>query len=1178
MLFPASLAGQNVNVLIDTGASHSFLDVTFAKKHGFRIKSDTGSVNCGGNTVATVTGSAILPLVIYPDLCQHVKFYLTKLPHGHSAILGNTWLIPNKVILDHNRRTMKAVVHGISFEFACPEVNPSLPGGGPPQHKMAHLSFMEAQSLVKDGCTPYLVIVQSVKEEKATSALSGEAKELLDEYQTVFQDLPPGLPPLRGAPLRIDTGESNPVSSRGYRHTPKEREQVESQIKDYLEKGWIKPSNSPYASAVLFVEKKDGTLRMCVDFRGLNKVTTKDKFPLPRIDDLIDKLYGASVFSSLDLQSGYHQIRVAEADTKKTAFITHKGLYEYRVMPFGLCNAPSHFQRQMNQMFAHLPYVVVYLDDILVFSKNQKEHCQHLRKVLSTLKEHQFYAKLSKCSFFQAQTKFLGFLVDKEGVKMDPDKVSAVVEWPIPKDVAELRSFLGLTNHYKRFLLNYSTKVAALSELIRPTKGFDLADNPPALEAFEWLKTAITQSPVLAMPQYDAPFIVVTDASGFGIGAILMQHDESLPGNPRRPLAFHSARLSSAERNYPVGEQELFAVISALRKWRCYLEGAKGGVTIVTDHLPNTFLDTKSPEQFSRRQARWQSELARFDLKWVYEKGPTNVADPLSRCPNLLLPVVRTQATTCAHEVMKHPEQDRATHGPGGLAYQSHPRGHPNKETNTYVAAFLAAIATAATPDGINDLLRDIEEWNVTHCTEIETTMQDTCYTYSKGLWRYGEQIFLPESEILRNRCIALHHDGPTTGHPGRTNTLELVQRQFWWPTIRRDVKEYVAKCVLCQTNKVQSRKSAGLLKPLPIPEYPWQSVSMDLITHLPCTPRGNTAIVVFVDRLTKMVHFAPTTEKIGAKDFAGIFMTEIFRRHGLPESFVSDRDPRFTSEFFATICQYLGIHQDMSTAFHPQSDGQTERTNRTLEEMLRHYVGPTQDDWDLKLPCAEFAINNTMKRVTGHSPFYLNYGRHPRGPATAVVDTHLPAVHDFVTGLHKAISTAKDSYAAAQARMKKDADNRRRELHFAVGDQVLLSSKNIRIKTTGIKKLLPKFLGPFKVLKKIGDMAYKLDIVDSMPKIHPVFHVSLLRPFEPGSNVIPPPLPTMVDGEPEYEVERILNHRNRKIPNSKRYRREYLVKWAGYGHEHNSWETKKNCQDSEDLIQEYLSSTKTKT
>lgn len=251
---------------------------------------------------------------------------------------------------------------------------------------------------------------------------------------------------------------------------------------------------------------------------------------------------------------------------------------------------------------------------------------------------------------------------------------------------------------------------------------------------------------------------------------------------------------------------------------------------------------------------------------------------------------------------------------------------------------------------------------------------------------------------------------------------------------------------------------------------------------------------------------------------------------------------------------------------------------------MLRHYVGPSQDDWDLKFPCAEFAINNATKAATGYSPFFLNYGRHPRGPATAVVDTHLPAVKEFVTSMHKAISTARDSLVSAQTRMKRNADAHRIDLTFAVGDQVLLSSRNIKIKTVGTKKLLPKFIGPFTVLKKIGDLAYRLDMSRDMPAVHPVFHVSLLRPFSPGSTVVPPSLPTMVDGEPEYEVERILNHRDRKIPAARptikkpsSTVREYLVKWVGYGHESNSWQTHKQCDGSQDLIQEYLASTKRK-
>ena len=1167
MNFQGSIAEQPTQILIDTGASHNFIDSTFAINNKLLIKTENGKVNCGGNTTAAITGSIYAWLTITPDYGHQVKLYVTDLPTGHPVILGNTWLIKHCAILDHERHEMRLKMGSQRIKISCPSATHYEEGGQQP----AFLNYLQARELIREGGTPILAVIREAEDEEQHKHL-GEVAQILEEYKEVFQDLPPGLPPDRGSPFIINTGDNAPVSGKGYRLTPKEKDQVESQIKDYLAKEWIRPSQSPYAAAILFVQKKDGSLRMCVDYRGLNKTTVKDKYPLPRIDDLVDKLFGATVFSSLDLQSGYHQIRIAEQDVHKTAFITPQGLYEYRVMPFGLCNAPSAFQRHMNMMFSHLPYAVVYLDDILVFSKSQTEHQGHLRTVLSILKENHFYAKLSKCSFYQTSTKFLGFVVDKDGIRMDPDKVSAVVNWPLPTSASELSSFLGLSNHYKRFLHDYSRKIAALSELTHNNRPYNLKDNPEALQAFEWLKKAITTAPVLAAPNFEAPFYVITDASGFGIGAVLMQDDASSPAT-KRPIAFHSARLSDAERNYPVGEQDLLAVIDALKKWRCYLEGAKGGVTIVTDHLPNTFLDTKSAEQLSRRQVRWQLELSRINPKWVYEKGQFNAADPLSRCPELLC-VSALQVPSCAHRHIQTPVRDTVDQtGLLGLANR-HPDINSLHEYDSG-PAILLTVAQQPVPDGITEIMADIAEWYKTDNQSELRMRQSRSYTFHEGIWRYGNLVIVPEDYNLKRRCIAINHDPPTSGHPGRTITLELIQRHFWWPTIRRDVFRYVDTCTSCQLNKNSTQKPAGLLQPLAIPEYPWQQMSMDLITHLPPTIRGYTSIAVFVDRLTKMVHFAPCHDTMTAADFAELFISEIFRRHGLPETIVSDRDTKFTSAFFVEICRHLGIKQSMSTAYHAQTDGQTERTNRTLEEMLRHYISPTQDDWDLRLPCAEFAVNNAVKAATGYTPFYLNYGRHPRSPSAVQMQTNIPAANELVGSLSEALTRARDCLTAAQARMKRFADQRRRDLEFSIGDKVLLNSRNIRIKSNGTRKLLPKFLGPFSITKKVGTLAYQLELPASMGKTHPVFHVSLLRPYHATSDQSLPPMPTVVDGEMEFEVERILNHRDIKISqNSRRTKREYLVKWSGYGHEHNSWESAKDCGHSQDLIQDYHAST----
>lgn len=1181
MNFPGKVAGTPVHVLIDTGASHNFIDTTFTKAQGLMINPEEGHVSCGGNTTAVILGSVEVWLHLKKGYSQHLRLYVTDLPTGHPVILGNAWITQHSAILDHERHEMR-LKHGAKrISIACPTTNLHAEG-----EQSGVINFLQARELIRDGGNPILATVRSAHADPAGSdspVHPPEVVQILDEYGDVFENLPPGIPPERGAPFTINTGDSAPVFGRGYRLTPKEKDQVEAQIKDFLAKQWIRPSQSPYGAAVLFVQKKDGSLRMCVDYRGLNKVTVKDKYPLPRIDDLIDKLHGATVFSSLDLQSGYHQIRIAEKDVRKTAFITPMGLYEYRVMPFGLCNAPSAFQRQMNLMLGHLPFAVVYLDDILIFSQSRAEHQTHLRTVLSLLKENQFYAKLSKCSFYQTSTKFLGYVVDQEGIKMDPDKVTAVLNWPLPKNASELRSFLGLCNHYKRFIGGYSTKIAALSELTQANCQFNLPENSPALQAFEWLKQAITSAPILAVPNFEAPFIVVTDASSFGIGAVLMQQADASDPATRRPIAFHSARLSDAERNYPVGEQELLAVISALRKWRCYLEGAKGGVTIITDHLPNTFLNTKSAEQLSRRQVRWQLELSRINPAWVYEKGQTNAADPLSRCPELLCVSAPQGVNPCAHKSIPTPVRNAAVptgrHKPLSSGPNNSRKELPSLQGSELGPAVLAPVAHPVPEEAIDivALLGDIAEWYENDSQSEYDKMRDSrLYTFRDGLWRYGELIFVPEVYELRKRCIAINHDLPSAGHPGRNNTLELVQRHFWWPTVRRDVYRYVASCASCQVNKASTRKPAGLLRPLPIPDYPWQSMSMDLITHLPTTTRGHTAIIVFVDRLTKMVHFAPSYDAIDAAGFAELFLSEVFRRHGLPESIVSDRDPRFTSAFFSEICRHLAIKQNMSTAFHPQTDGQTERTNRTLEEMLRHYVSPSQDDWDLKLPCAEFAINNAIKAATGHTPFYLNHGRHPRAPAAVAMDTAVPAANEFVENLNKAIARARDCLAAAQARMKRQADTHRRDMEFSIGDEVLLSSKNLRIRV-GTRKLLPRYLGPFQVTKRVGSLAYELALPPSMGKTHPVFHVSLLRPYNAASDQPRPPMPVVLDGEYELEVERVLDHRDKKVSQrSRRTRREFLVKWADYGHEHNVWVDESECGNCQDLIQAYYLSKRT--
>ena len=677
-----------------------------------------------------------------------------------------------------------------------------------------------------------------------------------------------------------------------------------------------------------------------------------------------------------------------------------------------------------------------------------------------------------------------------------------------------MRSFLGLGNYFKRFVQGYSKLVEPLVRLTKSSVKFDFQENVVAQQAFENLKWALSHAPVLALPDFSKPYEVVCDASGFGCGAVLLQGG--------KPLAFHTYKFNRHEQNYHPGEQELLAVIVALKKWRCYLEGAVG-VTVVTDHKPNTYLDTKAPVQLSRRQVRWNEFLSRFDFTWEYRKGCKNVADPLSRSPALLTAMQTSDS----------------------VAEGSNDANQPL----TASAQLLKRIAEGYASD----------EWfsNDRNTKTLKWT--------DEGFWKQGGMIVVPDVGNLRKQCISLLHDSPFAGHLGRDRTCHLLRQTFWWPTLYRDVEQFVATCDFCQRNKASNRKPAGLLQPLPIPEFRWESVSMDLITDLPRTKAGHTAIVVFVDRLSKMVHFAPAWTDMGTEEFAQIFLREIFSKHGLPKSIVSDRDARFTSAFFSKVCALLGVEQCLSTAYHPQTDGQTERANRTLEDMLRHFVSPSQDDWDVRLPCCEFAVNNAWNAATDNTPFFLNYGENPRTPVNIDVVCQLPAANTFVGRVKDAVTRARDCLKAAQSRMKKNEDAHRREETFEVGEFALLSTQNLRLSIVGTRKLLPKFLGPFEVIQKVGAVAYKLCLPATM-KAHPVFHVSLLRKYKDGGRQVAPPPAVLLDGEIEYEVEQILAHVDKSTG-----RREYLVKWKGYGPEENTWVKESDFANANEVLQDYL-------
>lgn len=1209
------LNGQHALVLIDCGSSSNFVSESFVRRHQLSTQPSQQQ-----QTVDLADGSRRCSSCQVKDASVCIDSYrdsldLWVLPlAGYDVILGMPWLEQYNPAIDWKRRVIVFECNGVQHRLAPPsssriaavsaaqtvqkqkqkQTEPvsysssrrtrlSSPGcmptelmtqrtacpsslsssssssslssvASPPEPHRLNVVSAEEMVRMSKHTEVYLTFVYPSEEstngssssshscsslaarEQEPTRATAEREYIEQEYADIFRDqLPNQLPPSRALDHRIDlVPGSTPPNRATYRMSPKELDELKRQLNELVEHGFIQPSQSPFGAPVLFARKKDGSLRMCIDYRALNRITIKNKYPLPRIDELFDRLRGAKWFSSIDLHSGYHQVRIHPADVHKTAFRTRYGHYEFLVLPFGLTNAPATFMNLMNDvMRPHLDeFIIVFIDDILVYSKTFEEHQQHVRKALDLLRQHQLYAKRSKCKLFQQRVAFLGHVVSEQGIAMDPDKVKAVSEWPVPRSAKDIRSFLGLAGYYRRFIRDFSRIAAPLSDLLKEEQAFQWTDQQQ--QAFDQLKQALTTGPVLILPDPDRPYVVCTDASGRAVGAALCQDQ----GKGLQPIAFLSKKLSSAEQNYPVHEQEQFAIILALEEWRHYLDGSRFRIIVQTDHRPLKHLDTQP--NLSKRQIRWMQKMAEYDYEIEYCEGKKNiVADALSRRADHV--DVSDRADTASSE--------------------------------------LAAISECK----VTDLCEDIKQAyaNDAACQRILSGEDRRVqFRVSQGLIYKGSRIYVPNSAPIKTRILYECHDAPLSGHVGVRRTIDLITRRFYWPRLHDEVHAYVTSCVACQSNKPSARLPAGLLQPLPIPTRQWESVGMDFIMPLPRTDSGHDGIAVFVDRLSKQKHFAAIHSTISAPETAALFFREVVRHHGVPTSIVSDRDARFTSRFWQALWSQLGTKLAMSTAYHPQTDGQTERENRTLEEMLRAYVNYHQSDWDKHLTAAEIACNNAVQSSTGFAPFYLNTGQEFRLPiaqaASAAQDqpSSNPTAADMIARMNADLQRAKQNIEQAQQRQAKYANQDRRDESFQVGDRVMLSTTYLN-RQGRAGKLLPTFIGPFAIRRVVSRSAYELELPDTM-SIHPVVNVSRLRRYVDGSAQFPlrpsgvtrPPPELLADGSPAWEVERIGGKRERRVGGRRVI--EYLVLWKGYPSWEATWEPAANLSQAREAVSDF--------
>ncbi|KAK1413557.1 hypothetical protein QVD17_35332 [Tagetes erecta] len=1075
-------------VLFDSGANLSFIDYKFCKLLNIPLDklNDICEVETANGNLIKVTESLNSCRITIAGHAFPIRLLPITLA-GFDVVLGMDWLTINQAYINCDKKSIQL------RSFTGEKITIQ---GDKTSNPIGLISAIKASKCLRKGCVAYLVSVSTGEENKKIENIP-----VVADYVDVFPDELPGIPPEREVEFKINLIPGTaPIAKSPYRLAPTEMAELKKQLDELLEKGFIRPSSSPWGAPILFVKKKDGSMRMCIDYRELNKVTIKNRYPLPRIDDLFDQLQGACCFSKIDLRSGYHQLKVQEEDIPKTAFRTRYGHYEFTIMPFGLTNAPAAFMDMMNRICK--PYldkfVIVFIDDILIYSKSEKDHAEHLRILLELLRIKRLYAKFSKCEFWLSEVQFLGHVVNKNGIHVDPAKVEAISKWENPKTPTEIRSFLGLAGYYRRFIQDFSRIATPLTSLTRKSVKFEWG--PKQEKAFQTLKQKLTNAPILSLPDGVEDFVVYCDASHTGMGCVLMQRN--------KVIAYASRQLKTHEKNYTTHDLELGAIIFALKIWRHYLYGVK--FIVYTDHKSLKYIFGQ--KELNMRQRRWMEVLSDYDCDICYHEGKANVvADALSRKEREKPKPVRALRLELQIDLISQIKE----------------------------AQRLAQERNNIEREGMKGMLEQLIKGE-------------------DDILRINNRIWIPVTNKLRDKILEEAHKSKYMIHPGSDKMYKNLKGNYWWIGMKKDIAKYVAKCLTCSQVKSEHQKPSGLLQQLEIPVWKWEMITMDYITKLPRTSRGNNTIWVIVDRLTKSAHFLPMKDTISMGKMAQLYVNKIVSLHGVPLSIVSDRDSRFTSRFWKGFQKAMGTRLNLSTAYHPQTDGQSERTIQTLEDMLRACVIDFGGSWDDHLPLIEFSYNNSYHTSIRAAPFEALYGRKCRTPVCwSEVGENQLSGPEIVQETTDKILQIRERMKTARDRQKSYADRRRRPLEFSVGDKVLLKVSPwkgvIRFGKKG--KLSPRFVGPFKIVKRVGPVAYQLELPEEMSGIHDVFHVSNLRKCLADETLVMPLQDVKVNEKLKF-VEEPLQIEDRQEKKLKRKKLVLVkVKWKSRRGPEYTWE-----------------------
>ena len=1187
--------GEVVNFLLDSGASHCFLSRSFAEEKKLMVVrgSNEARVFLADNTSLPILGTTQQTVTI-----NNQDLLLTfRVVEGldDDVVLGADFLEEHGVVVDWKRKTLiiqdertqlnvmcatdtAQAQHGRTAGPGDPEEDqPTLHGpvrmtrmdnrtngerqtdqsnehrrsfqteeqdegsGRPPPNcnglPREHLRLMNDQENPRKDSDNQSKPTLRTPTTEPYELCKRNIEAVMKEYTDVFAAVE-GLPPYRaGFDFKVEFLSEPPIPAhkKPYRLSDGEMQALVSEIDRLLELGYIEATRSEWSAPVLFAKKrhKDAKLRMCVDFRGLNTLTRGIHYPLPLITEAIDALQGHVVFSVFDISKAFQQIRVVPGHEDYLTLTCPLGQYRFKVMTFGLRNASGHFQHLIMEILRgtvplpseeyrdaapnpNLPdltdNVVVFMDDLNVCSRSLEDHPNHVRLLLERLRIYGF--KLNEPEDIATpNVSFLGYAVGRDGLKLPEDKAKSICDWPDLQSRKNIQEFLGAVGYFRRFLPDFANLATPLTDLTGKNSTFNWGDEQR--KAFQNIKDLVKHAMDLHLPDATKPFFIATDASKCGIGAVLMQmHEESF-----RPIEFYSRKLAGSQRNWPSYESELYAIIQSLRHWRHYVDGRS--ITIFSDHKPleKVLLESKL---HSRKVANWISELLPYDLTLVHHAGTSAlgmVPDALSRRPDYIEAALVEPSPSLADECQKLFHRKMWTQDP----------------------TWLQEIRTASGPHTLKG--EDVD-----------------------GIYYLNGRIVIPPDPELRRKLLTLAHG---EGHRGAFAMRAFLRRRFWWSHLNTDVRDHIRHCDTCSQYKNHKQKET--IMPQPTPEGPWDVIGLDFAWMGKETDELQEGFASVVDKFGKGVYLLPVQANITGEEFAKLLFNRLIAQRGAPKEIISDRDVRFTGEWWNSFFEVLGTKLKMTVAHRPKSDGLAERMHQTVAETLRCMKG----DWKENLPMVEYVLNSNVPSPFRLSPMEM-YGRTEQ-EKMRLFDNRLHCASDI--SVKEYLREQKQRYLEATEILERVNDNMARTVNkghttetFEVGEKVMLSTKHLPLKQ---KKLGPRYVGPLVIEARRGDVTYKLKLPEEwlQRRIHDEFNVNMLRKYfgsHDGDDDTSRTLPELENeensNEETFEIEEILKHRKRGK------RKELLVKWSGY--ETPSWtDLRILMEDAPEYVADYFAS-----